>query len=59
MAVYKAAVTLDAPLVVAAKLIQSVVRTLRGRPVKAAKSRAAARGAWHFLTRDLVRFWRA
>jgi GT2 family glycosyltransferase len=59
MAVYKAAVTLDAPLVVMAKLVQSMVRTLRGRPVKAAKSRAAARGAWHFLTRDLVRFWRA
>lgn len=54
---YKLFVTLDAPVVVAAKLAQSLVRSLRGRPVKAAKSRAAARGAWHFLRRDLVRFW--
>jgi GT2 family glycosyltransferase len=59
LAVYKACVTLDAPVVVATKWMQSVVRSVRGRPVKAVKSRAAARGAWHFLTRDLVRFWRA
>jgi hypothetical protein len=58
LAAYKLFVTLDAPVVAAAKLAQSAVRGLRGRPVKAAKSRAAARGAWHFLTRDLVRFWR-
>ncbi len=59
LAAYKLFVTLDAPVVVTTKLMQSVVRSLRGRSVKAAKSRAAARGAWHFLTRDLVRFWRA
>jgi GT2 family glycosyltransferase len=59
LTIYKLFVTVDAPVTIAAKLIQSVVRSARGRPVKAAKSRAAARGTWHFLTRDLLRFWRA
>ncbi len=56
---YKLLVTLDAPLQGAAKLVQAGVRWLRGDRDKAAKSRLAAAGLWHFLARDLVRFWRA
>jgi hypothetical protein len=57
--IYKSAVTLDAPLQVALKLTQGCVRKLRGREAKARKSFMAARGALHFLTKDLLRFWRA
>lgn len=56
---YKALVTLDAPLQGAAKLVQAGIRWLRGDRERAAKSRLAANGLWHFLTRDLIRFWRA
>ncbi|MBX9625952.1 MAG: glycosyltransferase family 2 protein [Gemmataceae bacterium] len=59
LVVYKALVTLDAPVQMAAKVVQGVVRRLRGRPDRAAKSWLAARGLWHFMTRELVRFWKA
>ncbi len=56
---YKLLVTADAPVQIAAKLLQGSARWLRGRPEKARKSWLAARGLWHFLRRELVRFWRA
>lgn len=59
LAVYKALVTLDAPVQLAAKAAQGAARRLRGRPDKAAKSWLAAKGLWHFMTRELVRFWQA
>ncbi|QEL18821.1 glycosyltransferase family 2 protein [Limnoglobus roseus] len=57
--VYKALVTLDAPVQGIAKLVQAGVRWLRGDRQRAGKSWLAAKGLWHFLTRELVRFWRA
>lgn len=59
LAVYKTLVTVDAPVQLAAKAVQGAVRRWRGRPDKAAKSWLAAAGLWHFLTRELVRFWKA
>ncbi|MCZ2343582.1 MAG: hypothetical protein LC104_17580 [Bacteroidales bacterium] len=56
---YKVLVTLDAPVQITFKLTQAIWRTLTGRPEKARKSLLAARGVWHFLTRELYRFWRA
>lgn len=56
---YKAIVTLDAPVQIAGKLLQGTVRWATGRPEKARKSWLAARGAWHFLRREMVRFWMA
>lgn len=59
LAVYKLLVTLDAPVQMGAKGVQGLVRRLRGRPDKAAKSWLAARGLWHFTRHELARFWRA
>lgn len=56
---YKALVTLDAPVQCAGKLVQGAVRLATGRRAKAKKSLLAARGLWHFLRNELVRFWRA
>ena len=56
---YKAAVTVDAPMQCVAKVAQGGWRRLCGRRAKAAKSFLAARGLWHFVRRDLPRFWRA
>lgn len=56
---YKLAVTCDAPISLLAKWWQVGWRRLCGRRVKSMRSRLAARGLWHFLTRGLVRFWRA
>jgi GT2 family glycosyltransferase len=58
LALYKVAVTLDAPLHWLAKCAQSAWRSLRGRHEAAAKSWLAARGLGHFLTRGLAAFWR-
>ena len=55
LTIYKALVTIDAPLQLAAKLAQYAWRRLRGRRAKAAKSLLAARGAAHFLARDVAR----
>jgi GT2 family glycosyltransferase len=59
LAVYKLAVTLDAPLQLAAKALQGLWRGLRGQRPEAEKSWLAVRGTWHFMTRGLVLFWRA
>jgi hypothetical protein len=56
---YKAVVTLDAPLLWLVKCGQYAGRRLSGRAAKAEKSRLAARGLWHFVRRGLGRFWRA
>jgi hypothetical protein len=56
---YKLIINCDAPLTCAMKWAQYAGRMLCGRPAKAARSRLAARGAWAFLSRGLVRFWRA
>jgi N-acetylglucosaminyl-diphospho-decaprenol L-rhamnosyltransferase len=56
---YKLLVTLDTPVQLAGKLIQAGVRRACGKREKAAKSVVAARGLWHFLRRELVRFWQA
>ena len=57
--VYKALVTVDAPVQMGLKLIQGAARRLRGRTEKATKSFLAARGLWHFMTGELASFWRA
>jgi N-acetylglucosaminyl-diphospho-decaprenol L-rhamnosyltransferase len=59
LVVYKALVTLDAPVQCAGKLLQGAWRLLTGRREKARKSWLAARGLWHFVRHELVRFWRA
>ena len=56
---YKALVTIDAPIQCCAKLFQGVIRFVCGRREKAAKSWLAARGLWHFITGELGRFWKA
>lgn len=56
---YKLLVTLDAPIQLVQQFIQLGTRYLRGRKGDAVKSREGTAGYWHFLTRDLVRFWRA
>ncbi|MFO0800722.1 MAG: glycosyltransferase family 2 protein [Gemmataceae bacterium] len=57
--VYKLFVTADAPVQCLAKALQGLVRLASGRTEKARKSWLAARGLWHFMTRELVRFWQA
>jgi GT2 family glycosyltransferase len=56
---YKAVVTLDAPLQLADKCVQTIWRRVLGRPQGAQRSLLAARGVGHFLLRKLVAFWRA
>jgi N-acetylglucosaminyl-diphospho-decaprenol L-rhamnosyltransferase len=56
---YKLVVTCDAPLACAAKWWQWFWRRAHGRRTKAARSRLVARGTWYFMTRGLLRFWRA
>ncbi|HVL12175.1 MAG TPA: glycosyltransferase [Gemmata sp.] len=56
---YKLAVTLDAPVQLAAKSLEAAARRVTGRRDSAARSWAAARGVWAFLRNELVRFWRA
>jgi GT2 family glycosyltransferase len=55
---YKVVVTLDLPLQLAVRGLQYLGRRLRG-DARAEKSRLAWRGAYHFLTHGLGRFWRA
>jgi hypothetical protein len=57
--VYKALVTLDAPVQCGAKLVQAAARLVTGRRAKAKKSWLAAHGLWHFMRNELVRFWKA
>ncbi len=56
---YKLMMTLDAPLQMADKGVQSLCRLLRGRPDRAKKSLLVVRGLGCFLLRGLGRFWRA
>src|SRR5262249_39053077 len=56
---YKAIVTLDAPVQFAGKGLQYLWRRLRGRRGKAQKSLLALRGFGHFLRHCLWAFWRA
>ena len=59
LAVYKSLVTIDAPVQYVGKLLQGAVRYAGGRRAKATKSWLAARGLWHFMRNELVRFWKA
>ena len=56
---YKLVVTLDAPVQLIGKVIESAARRVTGQKRNAAQSWAAARGLWAFLRKELVRFWRA
>jgi GT2 family glycosyltransferase len=56
---YKLMVTLDVPIQLVMKGGEYAVRRLRGHAAGAHKSRLACSGAWHFLARGLVPFWRA
>jgi hypothetical protein len=55
---YKLLVTLDAPLLFAAKGLEYLGRRLAGRRGKAEKSLLALRGVGHFLVKGLLPFWR-
>ncbi|MDB5309460.1 MAG: glycosyltransferase family 2 protein [Gemmataceae bacterium] len=59
LAVYKTLVTVDAPVQCVMKMVQGAVRYATGRRAKATKSWLAARGLWHFMRHELVRFWKA
>ena len=59
LAAYKTLVTLDAPVQCLGKVLQGGWRLLTGRREKAKKSWLAARGLWHFMRHELVRFWKA
>jgi N-acetylglucosaminyl-diphospho-decaprenol L-rhamnosyltransferase len=59
LVIYKALVTVDTPVQIAAKLAQGAWRWLTGRKEKARKSWLAARGLGSFYCKDLVRFWAA
>jgi GT2 family glycosyltransferase len=56
---YKAIVTLDAPLTLLLKAGEYALRRLQGREEKAQKSLRSVQVAWHFLTCGLIDFWRA
>jgi N-acetylglucosaminyl-diphospho-decaprenol L-rhamnosyltransferase len=57
---YKLVYTLDAPVLALAKGLQYLWRRLtKANPRKTERSRLAFRGSWHFLTRELPRFWKA
>ena len=56
---YKAVVTVDAPLQLLGKALQYSWRRFRGQHAKAQKSLLALRGTQHFLARGLTPFWRA
>jgi N-acetylglucosaminyl-diphospho-decaprenol L-rhamnosyltransferase len=56
---YKLLVTFDTPIQLLGRMVQSAIRRLRGKKIKAAKSRLALQGHWHFLSRAFLRFWRA
>jgi GT2 family glycosyltransferase len=56
---YKAAVTLDAPLKWLGHVGRYLWRRVRGRHDRADKNLLALRGVGHFMTRSLFAFWRA
>lgn len=59
LAIYKACVTLDAPVQCVGKAVQYLWRRLRGRDEKAQRSWLALCGWGHFLRHGLGAFWRA
>jgi GT2 family glycosyltransferase len=56
---YKLVVTLDTPVQLLVKSFQYLFRKVRGKQVKAEKSRLSLKGLWHFFRHDLGRFWKA
>jgi N-acetylglucosaminyl-diphospho-decaprenol L-rhamnosyltransferase len=56
---YKAVITVDAPVQLLGKALQYCWRRARGRHKKAEKSLLALRGTQHFLAKGLTPFWRA
>lgn len=56
---YKTLLTVDAPLQLVGKAGQCLWRRLTGRREDASRSWLTCKGLWRFLTRDLIRFWRA
>jgi GT2 family glycosyltransferase len=59
LVVYKALVTIDAPVQLGLKLAEAGWRYATGQPEKARKSLTAARGLWAFFRHELLRFWKA
>lgn len=57
--IYKAAVTADAPLRLIPLIPKALINRLMNNREGAEKSSAKARALWFFLTRGLLRFWRA
>jgi GT2 family glycosyltransferase len=57
--IYKVVQTLDAPVNLLIRTGEYVLRRLRGQRRKAEQSLNTIRALGHFLTRGLVRFWRA
>ncbi len=57
--VYKVLVTLDTPVQIVEKSVQSAFRFCTGRRAKAQKSWLTVRGLWRFLRSELPRFWMA
>lgn len=58
MFIYKAVVTLDAPLQLAVKGVQYLWRQAWGRDEKANNSLQRVQELWYFLTRGLREFWK-
>jgi N-acetylglucosaminyl-diphospho-decaprenol L-rhamnosyltransferase len=56
---YKLAITLDAPLQLAVRVFEYLVRRLRDQRADAHRSRLSCRALCHFLTRGLMSFWSA
>jgi N-acetylglucosaminyl-diphospho-decaprenol L-rhamnosyltransferase len=56
---YKLAVTLDTPLQLVSKILQSGWRRMLRQHDEAEKSWLAARGCWHLMTLGLFSFWGA
>jgi N-acetylglucosaminyl-diphospho-decaprenol L-rhamnosyltransferase len=56
---YKAVMTLDAPVQFVSKALEFLWRRARGRRAKAAKTLLALRASGHFLIKGLVPFWKA
>jgi N-acetylglucosaminyl-diphospho-decaprenol L-rhamnosyltransferase len=57
--VYKAGVTIDAPIRLVPLVMKSLLSRLIGNRESAEKSHAKAAALWFFLTRGLFRFWSA
>lgn len=56
---YKLTLTIDAPLQMVGKSIQTLVRRSVGNRKGAYKSWLAVKGSWYFLRNELKRFWQA